>query len=201
MRRITYMLPVITALAGGGFLRADDDQKNRHRAERRLSSLETRAGKITTAPNSTELSEFLQHETLRLIERCRALLPSSSYRFDRTLEATEDLLDSREELQAADRREAPSAKEEKARSDTAKRLERAYFRVQQAEYFARLSGDKHASEYITFSRQLYQRARAAYDEREYHRANRLGSASRELVSVLENLAQAAVRERVPPELK
>jgi len=195
------MLPVIIALAGDGLLRADDDQKDRHRAERRLSSLETRAKKFTTAPDSTELSGFLQQETLRLIERCRALLPSSSYQFDRILEATDDLLDSREELQAADRRQAPSEKEEKAQRDTARHLERAYFRVQQADYFARLSGDKHAPEYITFSRQLYQRARAAYDEREYHRANRLASASSELVSVLENLAQAAVRKPVPPELK
>jgi hypothetical protein len=132
-----------------------------------------------------------------LFERCRTF-PPATYKFDRMLEALDDLLDAREDLHAAAVNPRKQADGEADRRDTAKRLERSYFRVQQGDYFARLSADDHAKEYVALARQLYQRARAAYDAREHHRAEKLASASSELVNVLENLAQAAVRKREPP---
>lgn len=203
MRRIAYMLPGLVILLAG-LLLAGPDEKDGKRAERRLLKLEARAKKISITSQS---STFLQQETQRLLRRAHELgmersrtFSNSSYEFDRILEAVDDLLDAREDLQAATQDRPPDSKEE-GRGGTAKRLERAYFRVQQGAYFAGLSGDKHASEYVPLARQFYQRARAAYDAQEYWRANKLASASSELVNVLENLAQAAVRRPEPPVLK
>jgi hypothetical protein len=195
MRVIVYIL-----LAG--LLHSEDDHKDRRRAERRLSNLEARAKAISTLGAGADSSRFLEDETRRLIGRCRTF-PLASYEFERMLEAVDDLLDARENLQttAPQQRRTEKDREHESRGATAKRLERAYFRVQQAQYFARLSGDNEALEYIPLSRQFYQRARAAYDSQEYGRANRLASASSELVNVLENLAQAAVRRPEPPILK
>jgi hypothetical protein len=151
------------------------------------------------AVDTEQASTFLARETQRLLQRTRKLQPAS-YEFDRMLEALDDLLDAREDLLSAAKPNRDSGHSDRARSDTAKRLERAYFRVQQGEYFARLSADQNAQEYVLRSRQLYQMGRAAYDKREFHRANKLASASSEFVNVLENLAQAAVRKPDPPVL-
>jgi hypothetical protein len=198
-RRIALMLPVVLLLSAG-VVRAGQDDKRVDRAQRKWHSLETRAKKFSLPSNAAEPAGFLEAETRRLLDKTRSF-PPASYEFDRHLEAIDDLLDAREDLHAAGRDEAGNRKEEATRDDTAKRLERAYFRVQQGDYFARLSAEKHASHYVPLARQLYQRARLAYDGREYRRANRLASASSELVNVLENLAQAAVRKPEPPVLK
>ena len=180
-------------------IHAGDDDKSK-RAERRLLSVQTRAKKIPRVADADDPAGFLSRETHRLMNRCVAL-SRSSYEFDRMLEAVDDLLDAREDLVAAGRDRRSRKNADETRGDTAKRLERSYFRVQQGEYFARLSGDKQGAEYVLRSRQLYQKARAAYDSEEYHRANKLASASSELVNVLENLAQAAVRKPEPPVLE
>lgn len=204
MIRITHTLLTAFVLLALPVL-AEEDDKDRRRAERRLLNLEVRAKKVTAPTGPADPLVFLQQETRRLLDRCRTYVPSS-YEFDRILEAVDDLLDARDDLQAStqdspDRPNGNREDDDNNQGATAKRLERAYFRVQQAEYFARLSSDKQAPEYIPLSRQLYQRARSAYDAREYRRANKLASASTELVSVLENLAQAAVRKPEPPVLK
>lgn len=193
MLRIPYILLMLTAVSAG-FLHADEDDKKRNRAERRLQNQEARARKMQPPKNNDELAEFLTRETQRLMERSKTL-SRPSYEFDRILEAVDDLLDAREDLLDAERETRDEDE------NTAKRLERAYFRVQQGEYFAKLSGDKQAREYVLRSRQLYQKGRAAYDRREFQRARKLASASSELVNVLENLAQAAVRKPEPPVLK
>jgi hypothetical protein len=197
MRRIKYIAPVLAILCIAD-LRAGNEEESRKRAERKLTSLEARAKRLASAPSPSEV--FLQQETRRLLERCRTFAPAS-YKFDRMLEALDDLLDARDDLLAATAQgQARPKKEEDDRRDTAKSLERSYFRVQQGDYFARLSADEHAKEYVALSRQLYQRARASYDTRDYRRAGKLASASSELVNVLENLAQAAVRKLDPPVL-
>ena len=196
MLRMTHMLPALLAVVAAPLLHAGGDEKSRDSAERRLHKIETRAKKIPKPADADEIPSFLLRETQRLIDQSRTF-PHSSYKFDRTLEAVDDLLDAREDWTAA----RQDREEDETRADTVKRLERAYFRVQQGEYFAKLSQDRNASEYVRRSRQLYQQARAAYDRRELHRANKLASASSELVNVLENLAQAAVRRPEPPVLK
>jgi hypothetical protein len=198
MFRVAASAAVLLILSAG-FVRADEDEKT-NRSERRLINLERRARKIASLPESDDPAGFLFRETQRLIERSRPLA-RPSYEFERMLEALDDLLDAREELVAASRANRPAKDRDESRADTAKRLERSYFRLQQGEYFARLSGDKQASEYVSRSRRLYQKGRAAYDAQDYYRANKLASASSELVNVLENLAQAKVRRPDPPVLE
>lgn len=199
MLRLAYM-PAGLAILFTGVLLSGHEKKDGKRAEERLLKLEARAKKIPAPAKAAEPARFLQSETGRLMAHSRAL-SASSYEFDRMLEAMDDLLDAREDLQAATQDKPPANEKEKGRDSTARNLERAYFRVQQADYFAKLSAGKGSPEYVSLARKFYQRARAAYDAREYWRANRLASASSELVNVLENLAQAAVRKREPPVLK
>jgi hypothetical protein len=192
-----YILPGLLVLHGA-MCAGERDDKDRRRSEQRLVKLETRAQRL--GADASESNSFLVQETRRLAEQCRSL-PAGSYKYDRLLEALDDLLDAREDLRAAHRNESAKDGKPVTRDDTAKRLERAYFRLQQGEYFAGLSRENGAPEYISLSRQLYQKARTAYDAKEYLRANRLASASSECVNVLENLAQAAVRKPEPPVLK
>lgn len=196
MLHLTRAAAAFTALTVGLAWAGDDKPE---RAERRLRSLETRARKIPRT-DSDETRAFLQRETQRLIERTRTF-PPVSYEFDRLLEALDDLLDAREDLAAAARPNSRHDKDKESRDSVARHLERSYFRVQQGDYFARLSSDSHARDYVLRSRQLYQRARAAYDKRDFRQAAKLASASSELVNVLENLAQAAVRKPEPPVLE
>jgi hypothetical protein len=189
-------MATLTALTVGVAWAGDD---KRERGERRLQGLETRIRKLPRA-DGDEIRAFLQSETQRLIARTRGL-SYTSYEFDRMMEALDDLLDACEDLAAAVRARNGAEREKETRDSVAKQLERAYFRVQQGDYFARLSADSHGREYVLRSRQLYQRARAAYDTRDYRRAAKLASASSELVNVLENLAQAAVRKPEPPVLE
>ena len=73
--------------------------------------------------------------------------------------------------------------------------------MQQADYFAGLSGEKDAKQYLTRSRSLYQQARSAYDSRQYDRAQLLGDAASNIVTALENLAHACLRIPDPPVIK
>jgi hypothetical protein len=80
-------------------------------------------------------------------------------------------------------------------------LERTYFRVTQADYYARISTDPNGSAYVRSARRLYQAARREYDAKNYDRARRFAGAAGELVNTLENLAQAVVRGPDPPKLE
>ena len=176
-----------------------DDGNDRKRAERTLHSLRERAERLPKPSSGDEIASFLAKDTERLMKRCRSM-KTGSYEQRRILEALDDLLDARDDLIQA---RSPVSKEKDGpeRGDTARRLERVYFRLQHGEYFAELSRDLQAAEYVRRSRQLYQLARSAYDRGEYLRASRLASAANELVNVLENLAQASVRHPDPPVLK
>jgi hypothetical protein len=188
---ISAFLATTVGVARGG------DDKRAKRDERVLRSLQVRAQRIPKPVAGDDLGEFLMRQTGLLLEQSRSL-PQGSYKLHRLMEALDDLLDARDDLEDARR---PGSSDDHKREDTARRLERVYFRVQQADYFAKLSGEAHAAEYVLRARQLYQRARQAYDEKAYRQAVKLASASDELVNVLENLAQAAVRRPDPPVLK
>jgi hypothetical protein len=194
MKRTAFTLAAVLAIIACE-LRGGEDER-RERDERVLRELKARAARMSRVPANVQVSDFLVVETQRLIARSDAL-PRGSWEFRRLTEALDDLLDARQLL--AEPRQNREDKDD--REDTARRLERAYFRVQQGDYFARLTGLAQAPEYVLRSRQLYQQARSAYDRREYRQAVRLASASSELVNVLENLAQAAVRRPDPPVLR
>jgi hypothetical protein len=87
------------------------------------------------------------------------------------------------------------------RRNAAEFLQRCYFRVQQADYFAGQSGEKDSKKYVTTTRSLYQQARSAYDAHLYDRAQMLGDASSLVVMALENIAHASLNIPDPPVIK
>lgn len=70
-------------------------------------------------------------------------------------------------------------------------LQGLHFRVQQADFFASMSGEKYSEQYVTLARSIYQQARSAYDAHEYQKAKYLADASWSIVTALESIAQAA----------
>jgi hypothetical protein len=137
---------------------------------------------------------FLNQRASMLLERARQT--SEPYQFDRLRRAADALLEATQRIESRAGEDNDKDDQEKA----ARTLQRHYFRVQQAEYFAKMSGDPDAALYIPHCRSLYQQARSAYDARKFDRARRLGEAASLVVGALENLAHAAVRVPDPPRL-
>lgn len=88
-----------------------------------------------------------------------------------------------------------------SREAQAERLERTYFRLQQAEYFQKQSRDPRAKGLVQSARQFYQKARRAYDLRDSRGADEYAKVSEEVVKALERLARTAMPTREPPRLK
>lgn len=197
VRSATYAAVVtllsVPALAG-------DDKDRLAREQRKIRDLQKRAYRLGNSGNGPS-DAFLAARSMELFTRLKKE-PATSWVSGRLIEALDDVLDAREDL----RRAAPGSDDEDDedkddnRDRTARKLERAYFRVQQAGYFGELSRDAHSSAYVRHARRLYQAARSAYDRQEYAKAQRTASAAEEIVNALENLAQATVRLPEPPRL-
>jgi hypothetical protein len=170
-----------------------DDRSSRRKLQELARKLERRMER----PAPTEVNRFLHERSAALIERARQA-QESRYRFDRLSRAADDLLEASQRVFDSHER---NNDDDEDQGDAARRLERTYFRVQQADYFARLSGHKDGPAFITHSRALYQQARSAYDQRDYPRAHKLADAAGRIVGALERLAQAEVRVPDPPRLK
>jgi hypothetical protein len=84
----------------------------------------------------------------------------------------------------------PQAKE------IADHLQRVYFRLQQADFFAASSGETEAKSLPVLARRFYEQARKAYDSGSWFAADEYAKSSDDTIRGLENLAQAAVPE--PP---
>jgi hypothetical protein len=193
MRRfILYvlLLPVATSLslAERSKSREDKKQEEIRKASRKLSGF---------GRNDADLS-FIRDRGQELLLRAEQA-PAGSYLFERLIDAVDDLVDAGEELAKAGD-SGDSGKQPDA-AETARHLERTYFRVTQADYYARISADPNGPGYVAAARRLYQAARREYDSGNYRRARRLARAAGELVDTLENLAQAAVRVPDPPKLE
>ena len=170
---------------------AQKEERKRHEAIRDLSrKLSRRLAMPHPAPDSV----FLNQRASVLLERTRKI--RDRYQFDRMRRATNALLEATERIESREGED----NDEDDRAKAARTLQRHYFRVQQAEYFAAMSGEPDAIQYVPHCRSLYQQARSAYDARQFDRARRLGDAASLVVGALENLAQAAVRVPDPPRL-
>jgi hypothetical protein len=84
----------------------------------------------------------------------------------------------------------PQAKE------IADHLQRVYFRLQQADFFAASSGETEAKSLPVLARKFYEQARKAYDSGSWFAANEYAKSADDTVRGLENLAQAGMPE--PP---
>jgi len=168
------------------------------RQQEKIRELRKKLARRTGLAKAGEEQKFLHARAAALLDR---LKPSAQdrYVFDRISRAAGDLLEASEEI--AESREPEDRREPGDREQASRDLQRYYFRVQQAEYFAGLSGESDAAEYVKHSRALYQQGRSAYDAGQYRRARKLGEAAGLVVSALERLAQARFSAPEPPRLK
>lgn len=149
------------------------------------------------SPDTSSEGAFLCARAAELYERLKQS-KGNSFQFDWLADATESLLRACDRIFMA--RKANQIDENDKR-DAALKLQKCYFRILQADYFAGLGGEKDAKQYVTYSRSLYQQARSAYDAHQYDRAQMLGDASSLIVSALENIALASLRIPDPPVIK
>jgi ElaB/YqjD/DUF883 family membrane-anchored ribosome-binding protein len=154
------------------------------------------AWRMSSTESSTE-AVFLRARATELLERMKQAR-GNNFQFDCLASATEALLRATDGIIMA--RKANQIDENDKR-DAALNLQKCYFRVQQADYFADLSGEKEAKQFVTYTRSLYQQARSAYDAHQYDRAQMLGDASSQIVAALENIAHASLHIPDPPVIK
>jgi hypothetical protein len=194
------ILGSLVVLAVSGILGAQQSRRAEERKLKDLNELSSRLNRLASDPGLAEEQRFLHERVEELIVRAREA-EAGSYLFGRLEEAMDDLLDASDELSDA-RRDRPDDEDDQqqAQQRTARDLEQTYFRVRQGEYFAGQGGDPHGKNYVQTAQRLYQQARAAYDVKQYRRARELANAARDVISCLENLAQAAVRIPEPPKL-
>ncbi|MBM3814355.1 MAG: hypothetical protein FJW20_22250 [Acidimicrobiia bacterium] len=174
----------------------DKDKKAERRLQERTDSVAKKLARCQ-AWNTSDLNRFLNSKASALLERAKTSR-ADHFMADRLLRAAGELLEASEEVFKVSTKPDDSAPKEKA--ETARELEKDYFRVQQGDYFAGLSGEADAAAWVKHSRSLYQQARAAYDAGRFRKARRLGHAADAVIDALEYLAQARVRVPEPPRL-
>ena len=200
MPRLTLFLALLVATAA--VLAQDNrDSERQRRAEGQkaedIRDLTRRMSRQTGQANVPD-EALLIHSKVSLLLKRAEQAAAGSYLFRQLEDAMDDLLDGSEDI--IESREEDRDPDEDDQQDSARFLERAFFRVRQGDYFAGLSKERDGGEYVELARRLYQQARAAYDAAEYRRAERLAAAAMEVIEGLENLAEAAVPIPDPPRL-
>lgn len=77
-------------------------------------------------------------------------------------------------------------------------LQHVYFRVQQADYFLKQSGDSRAAAFPKWARDFYQLAVQGYERKDQVAADENAKCAEEIVKCLEDLAQAVTMTGPPP---
>ncbi len=114
---------------------------------------------------------------------------------DRRIVAADDFRRAAEHLmnvRAGPKGPAPQARE------IADHLQRVYFRLQQADYFAGASSDADAKSLPAVARKSYEDARKSYDAGNWFTAGEYAKSADDTIHGLENLAQAAAPGPPPP---
>jgi len=133
--------------------------------------------------------EFLLSRASDLVDRAKQVR-DNHFRFDRLINAANALLNACDGI-VWSRKMERTPQESDFWNLAGMSLKGCFFRVRQADFFAPLSHEKNADQYVTMARTLYQQARGAYDAKEYQRAKVLADASGSIVFALESIAQAA----------
>ena len=196
---------IVTAVVGlillGGSVVPEHALRAKSRKDRQLEKIEDLSKKLERrlkVRNPSKENVFLHEQAAVLLVRLKQSREDSS-RFDRLARAADALLESSERIFDAREKDRDDDDDDDRRK-TALDLQRDYFRLQQAQYFARQSGEKDAKTYVKHARSIYQQARRAFDAQTYRKAETLGDAASYIVRALENLAQAAIRVPEPPRL-
>jgi hypothetical protein len=189
---LALLLCLGTATAGANQSRSSRAERNKIED---LDDLSRRFNRQTAFRNLSPETEFLHARATALMDRARQA-EAGSYLFGRLENTIDNLLDAVEEIAKSEETGDDDDTQERAAKD----LERAYFRVRQGDYFARMSTEGDSKAYVKTAQALYQKGRGAYEMKQYRKARRLAEAAREVIDALEDLAQAAVRIPDPPQL-
>jgi hypothetical protein len=114
---------------------------------------------------------------------------------DRMVDASDALLHAAEHslyLEGGPKGPRPNA------GEIAGHLQGVYFRLQQADFFARTSGDENAKQLPGLARKFYERSLQAYDRSDWLIADDLAKSADDTIRALENLAQAATQPPLRP---
>lgn len=168
-----------------------------HDKQERLEFLAKMLTRSSNLPEPGAEMQFLSARATELLDRAKQVRVNN-FQFDSLTGAVINLLWAGDRIMLARK---SSQVDEGDKRDAALYLQRCYFRVQQAEYFAGLSSEKESARFVTQIRSLYQQARSAYDAGQYDRAHLLGDASTMMVTALENIAYASLRIPDPPVIK
>lgn len=188
---------LVLLLAGVYVLARERRRSETEKRQEKIQELAKKLARRSAYASQGEEQKFLHGRAAALLERLKSGAPDP-YVFERIARAVDDLLEASEEIEES--REAERAPRPGEREETARELQRYYFRMQQAEYFAGLSGESDAAAWVKYARALYQQGRGAYDAQQYRRARKLGEAAALVVSALEKLAQARASSQEPPRL-
>lgn len=167
--------------------------------EDRIRLAAQRLSSLTAKPNPTAENQFVLQQASALLDKWRRV-PPDAFIAGRLELAVQDLLDASERLTEAHMSPDRNDASEETRRLMARDLERTYFRLQEGDYFSRQATESNAAQYVVAARRVYQLARVAYDEKSYARVRTLSQASRDIISSLERLAQAARGVPDPPRL-
>jgi hypothetical protein len=131
------------------------------------------------------------------LEKSESLQLGSPFAATRILSAADALIRAAEHQQHLDPKEGPPPPDN---AEITRHLDRVYFRLQQADYFVKQSGDPNAQAIADLARQYYQGALRASDKGDLRAADECAKSTDELMRALENLAlSTALPPRPGPE--
>ncbi|MGC8792326.1 MAG: hypothetical protein ACP5U2_02920 [Bryobacteraceae bacterium] len=192
--------PVAVALAAALTLATGARERRHTEAEKRqqqIAQLSRELARRNSVASPSPEQLFLHARAAALLERLRAGVPEA-YVFERLAKAAEDLLEASEDIEES--RQSERAAKPGDREETARQLQRSYFRVQQADYFASFAQESAPASWVKHCRALYQQACSAWDAQRYRKARKLAQAASNVVGALEKLVQARASGLEPPRL-
>jgi hypothetical protein len=131
------------------------------------------------------------------LKKSESLQLGSPFAATRILGAADALIRAAEHQQHLDQKEGPPPPNN---AEITRHVDRVYFRLQQADYFVKQSGDPNAQTIADFARQYYQSALRASDKGDLRAADECAKSADELMRALENLAlSTALPPRPGPE--
>jgi hypothetical protein len=195
---MTLRLCVVLLMAIAAWPDTPRQSKVEREQRETLQELERDLARRRAVSDSAPTNRFLHDQAAKLIERAKSSR-SDEYRFERLADAADNLLEASERL--LNRRRSRDDDDDNTVEDISRRLERSYFRVQQADYFSQRTGDSDAPALARQARALYQQGRSAWDRKDYRTARSHAEAAASIVGALEDMAHAAARVADPPRLE
>ena len=142
---------------------------------------------VESKPNGEE-DQILVAEVQRILNKADERLRTNELiAADRLVAASDAFLRASEHSQHL--RESPRGPVPRE-AEIADHLQHVYFRLPQADYFARSTGED-AEHLPELARKFYERALQAYDRRDWRAADEFAKSADDTIRGLENLAQAA----------